>query len=797
MERNSNGIASRLSRKPNLWWGAILGAVIGLISFAPVWIHHGGQYMEYGDYFLQYIPFIKELKRMVLSGNMAYSWNSFLGDNFIGAYSYYTIFNPFAWFVALFPDEHILYATMFSILLKLAISMVSAMLYLRLFCKKDIYAVIGAFLYTFSGFTLVNTSFYFFLDVIAIFPFLLYGLELLMQERKRWVYIMALCLNAAINYYFFVSSVLFVVIYVIFRLELYKPAAWRRHWRTFLHIAGCSIVGTGLAGIALVPSFFAILGSGKATETIGTKLLLMYWPQNILERLRTFVAPIESGRYHAFFDCSTWSSTGMYLPLFGCYGVILWCIRKKDWLKKVCVFLTICYFVPVLNAAFNLFSSTDYTRWLYGMVLLFSLATILTLEEIEEGHQTFHSKLLLGLTSFTAALLLLPTAVYFLYRQGISLVNRFCSACETEFFMGCDAIIIMLILTAANYMGLWYITKQKKFSAKRICCFVVGACVINFCVYNAINYDLHAIEYSNDYYYKKALTEGQESGETTFTYRIDHPSQIENYGLFKNIPSVNYYNSLQNPSSSRFAAAVGIGDDVKDTILVSPQEGSEYTDALLSVKYYLDYDGNAAIPEGFQYLQTENNVAIYENENYIPMGFVYDSYCLEEQMGDLRPEERAKGLLSTLVIQSADEDKVSGLLERYAGPGGTVNFQNEVSERRETTCSLFSGTSEGFHAEISLKQENIVFFSIPNDSNWEITVNGSPVQAIEVNYGLLGIHCDAGENVITGRYHVRGVTAGIVCTAGSLVVWLAVALRSKKKKLGVSTHAFRNHPGLQ
>lgn len=220
----------------NLLLGAGIGALIGIVAFAPIWLQNNGQYMEYGDYFLQYVPFIKELKRMVLSGSISWSWNSFLGDSFVSAYSYYTVYNPFAWLVALFPDKYILYATLFATILKLSISMVAAMLYFRRFCKEDLFALIGALLYTFSGFTLVNTNFYFFLDVIALFPFVMYGLELLISENKRTVYVLFLAINAAINYYLFVSTVLFIIIYVFFRLELYKPSSWKVQWKTLRHI---------------------------------------------------------------------------------------------------------------------------------------------------------------------------------------------------------------------------------------------------------------------------------------------------------------------------------------------------------------------------------------------------------------------------------------------------------------------------------------------------------------------------------------------------------------------------------
>lgn len=784
----------RIPSKRSLCCGAALGAVVGIIAFAPVWLNYGGQYMEYGDYFLQYVPFIKELKRMVISGSLAWNWNSFLGDSFIGAYSYYTVFNPFAWLVALFPDEYILYGTMFATLLKLSISMISAMLYIRLFCEKDVYAVIGALLYTFSGFTLVNTNFYFFLDVVAIFPLLPYGLERLIQEKKRHVYIIALFVNAVINYYFFVSSVLIIVIYVVFRLEFYKVSAWGKQWRTFFNILGCSILGTGLASIALIPSFYAILGSGKATETIGTRVMMMYWPQNILERLRTLVAPIESGRYHAFFDSSTWSSTGIYLPVFGCICVVQWCIEKKDWLKRICIFLTICYFTPFLNAAFNLFSSTDYTRWLYGLALLFSLATALTLQEVEDSKEVFNKKILYFVTTFTAILLLTPTVIYFLDRSGISFINRFASACATEYFMGYSAIVVMLVLTAVNYIGLWYIAKSKKFKIKNVFWCVIAASTINFCVYNAINKDLHATEYSNDYYLSKSLIEGIESTGTTYTYRVDYPSQISNYGLFKNVPSVNYYNSLQNESSSRFAEAVGIGDSVQDTILSSPNTGSEYTDALLSVKYYFDYDGESTIPEGFQYQKTENGVDIYENENYIPMGFAYDSYCLEDELTTLLPEERAQLMLSALVIYDEDEAAVKKLLDPYVQSNGESDLSDIISERRETVCEQFLGITNGFTAEINLKNDNIVFFSVPNDLGWDITVNGEPSKIIEVNCGLLGVFCGAGNNTIVAKYHTRGLVLGAICTIVSATAWVCTEICVHKRRHSEKGEVHRCYP---
>lgn len=770
-----------INKRKNLFLAAALGAIIGLISFAPIWIRHGGQYVEYGDYFIQYVPFIKELKRMAASGSLAWSWNSFLGDSFIGAYSYYTVFNPFAWMVALFPDEYILYGTMFATILKLSLCTVTSVLYMKCFVKNDTYALIGALLYTFSGFTLINTYFYFYLEVIAFFPLLMYGLEKLITEGKRKIYVSALVLNAAMNYYLFVSTVLLVVIYVVFRLQLYKRSSWKTHGTTFWRITIYSIIGTGLACFALIPSFYAILGSGKASGSIGTEFELMYWPQKFLEHMRTLVAPIESAMYHAFYDSSIWSSTGVYLPVFGCICVVSWCWKKRDWLQKISITLLICYFIPVLNAAFNLFSSVTYTRWLYGMALIFSLVTVLQLEELDRIDKTFDKRVLTVYTLFGAGLLIVPSTIYILDIFGVSLLNRFASVCAASYFMGYSALYVMLILSALNYIAMWILCSKKKIVSKSGIVIIVLVCTLNFAVYNILNYDLHEYDssYRNQEHYEKSLVEGTEAEGYNFEFRIDHPSYIRNYGLFKNAASVNYFNSLQNLKSSQFAVAIGIAYDSTDTVLLSPEDGGEYMDALLSVKYYYDYDGGSQVPDGFRYLKTENAVKIYENENYIPMGFVYDHYWLEDQLSDAESAERAELMLQAMVIQPQDEKIVSKYLSMKED-SDDVALRDVVADRKETVCSFFKGDSRGFNAEIMLERDNIVFFSIPNDKGWEITVNGEPATVIEVNYGLMGICCSAGKNVISAIYHTQGCMLGIACSTLCAVAWVCMEVYNKK-----------------
>lgn len=773
---------SHTQSKKNLFIVAITSAIIGIIAFSPIWLRNNGQYMDYGDYYLQYVPFIKELKRMIISGNISWSWNSFLGDSFISAYSYYTVFNPFAWIAAVFPDKYLLYGTLLSTILKLSISSVSSMLFMRQFCKKDTFAIIGALLYTFSGFTVVNTSFYFFLDVIAIFPFLWYSLEKLINENKHFPYVCSLFFNAIINYYFFISTVLLTIIYVFFRLKLYRLTYLKQNIKNILHILGYSLIGVGCAGIALFPSFFSILGSGKAMESIGKNIVSFFWPQKYLDLIKALVAPIESGRFFAFYEGSIWSSNAVYLPIFGCICVIHWLITKKDWLKKLCIAFLLCYFVPILNSTFSLFSNANYTRWLYGMALIFALVTAITLEETENSHLFINKKLINMYAFFTAGLLLAPTTIYILHYYGYSFINIFASLCTADSFMGYPAVISMLILTFMNYIALWLLSKKKHFNTKLVVSLVIIFSSLNFGVFNELNYDKSYNDYDNQYLYKKTMTEGITNTENSYQYRIDHSGKINNYGLFKNFPSVYYYNSILNSNSLRFACAVGMAQNSATAYFNSPAISRECTNALLSVKYYYDYDSDYSVPSGFSYLKTENNTDIYINNNYLPMGFTYKTYCTESQLSNLSPEKRAEIMLDSIVVSDSDKNIADKILKHQSTIKSDFDFDAAIQSHRLETCSYFEGTTKGFNATISLKNNNIVFFSIPNDDGWKITVNGKPAQIIDVNYGLLGIYCNAGENNISATYQTKGLLLGSICTTCSLAAYILISVIVYKKR---------------
>ena len=83
----------------------LMAAIMGVILFLPFVLIDGGYFIYYGDYNAQQIPFYTLCNQAIKSGSFMWDWQTDLGANFIGSYSFYTIGSPFFWLTMPFPAE--------------------------------------------------------------------------------------------------------------------------------------------------------------------------------------------------------------------------------------------------------------------------------------------------------------------------------------------------------------------------------------------------------------------------------------------------------------------------------------------------------------------------------------------------------------------------------------------------------------------------------------------------------------------------------------------------------------------
>ena len=85
-----------------------------------------------------------------------WNWNVDLGGTMAGDFSFYLWGSPFFWITTLFPENAIPYLMPFLMALKYGCCACCAYLYIKRYVKKYTYAMIGGYLYAFSGFNACN-----------------------------------------------------------------------------------------------------------------------------------------------------------------------------------------------------------------------------------------------------------------------------------------------------------------------------------------------------------------------------------------------------------------------------------------------------------------------------------------------------------------------------------------------------------------------------------------------------------------------------------------------------------------
>ena len=99
------------------------------------------------------------------------------------------------------------------------------------------------------------------------------------------------------------------------------------------------------------------------------------------------------------------------------------------------------------------------------------------------------------------------------------------------------------------------------------------------------------------------------------------------------------------------------------------------------------------------------------------------------------------------------------------------SYVQDCRERRATAASVFQMNNSGFHAEITLEKENLVFFSVPYDDGFTAYVNGQEADIVEVDEGLMAVLCPAGENSIDFVYQPDGIRLSRPLTFGGIGVF--------------------------
>lgn len=809
--------------KNKYWQTFILAFLVALLLFLPISLRDAmlGQPFHYaGDYNSQSMLFWQYANQFIKDGG-SFSWETELGSGFVNSYSYYMLGSPFFWASLWIPSKWIPWAMVPLFCFKFAFAGAGGYLWAKRWVKNPQYAMLAGMLYAFCGYNIYSIFYDSFVDVTALFPYLLAALDDAIIDKRRGCFSIWVAVSLLINYYFFIGEAIFLILYFICMLLGKK---YILTGKLFLRMAVETVLGIAMGAVLVIPAALSLMQNPRISSFLNDYDFIVYGePQKYMAIFASmFIMPDAPYQNTLFSQSGTqWQNVCAYLPVVGITGGVALCrAERKHPFARVMKFCIICAFVPMLNAIFTLENATYYARWYYMPILILCGATAMVLDndELYQAEWKDAWKTVFICTAAFVALELVPSNVELLgLKLGVT--------------SSASIFWILWGISIAGVVLCGFVCKKYRKTEKYISVMMSSVMVFSF-IYGEAHMLLTRYVTDTDtgehtWYagyedldnVAKLLPQGE-------WYRIDS-NTITNYNLALGFSSEDFFSSTVSPGIFSFYMEAGHGR----TVMPLDGQPNYALRSLLGVKYLMvgaedekawsaDASGtkvtinNSNAGNALQLLKdsedttdtvytpqewavnweergrTEETI-VYENQNFIPMGFAYDYYITKDQLADVDADVRSNLLLKAIVLNDEQVGKYGDILQ----PLPEKEFQNltyeafkeDCADRREQTADTFETNNYGFTATTSFDTDELVFFSVPYEKNaFTATVNGEPVDVEEVDCGLMAIPVPAGKADIVVTYHTPGLKEGVTISITGLIIWILYALvcYNKGKKKG-------------
>ena len=749
----------------------------------------GGGYFHYaGDFNDQQINFYQYANNFVKQGG-TFSWATDLGSGFVNAYSFYLLGSPFFWLTLWVPSRLMPWMMVPLLCLKMALAGGGGYLWARRWVRSEDWSMVAGCLYAFSGFTVYNIFFNHFLDVVALFPYMLASLDDAVLDGKRGRFPFWVALNLVNNYFFFAGQAVFLILYFLCMLA---GRAYKIGPRRFAVLAGETLLGCAMGCVLLIPAGLSLIQNPRTIDPYNGYGYLLYGNSQQYGAIlySAFLMP-DAPYFRDMFQEGILKHTSMtaYLPLVGIAGGIAFCRGRRShpftYIMKACI---LCAFVPVLNSAFYALNSSYYARWYYMPVLVLCGATayVLARPHLSEQQVPRAWRVVALVTLSAAAFALVPnTDEEGNFQLGVvDLQPR---------FWGIFAVSVLGVLL---FWVLWKLARNRRGWAKAMLAgvlafsFFYGTVHLSLTKYPQWGTDSDLIAETYD-----SVAELDELLPEDAFYRLDAYGAHSNLGLWFDKNCLQFFNSTVAPSIMEFYPEVGVTRDVNS----KPDAQNYALRGLLSVRYTLvakdsadDWDGENL--SGWTLCGQTSAYDVYQNDNWVPMGFTYDFYVTKAQLDTVPEKERAQILMRALLLDEEQIETYAGLLDPLPEEeleDRTANrYAEDCADRRAGGVVEFAANRSGFTDHTNYADQELVFFSVPYDDGFTATVNGVPAVIEKVDNGLMAVLVPAGDADIEFTYHTPGLALSArISLAGVAVygVYLLFLYRTRKRKLNAES----------
>ncbi|MBQ8625188.1 MAG: YfhO family protein [Agathobacter sp.] len=793
------------------------------------------------DMYHQYCPFFMELQEKLTSGgSLLYSWNLGLGSDFVALYAYY-LASPLNWLLVLCPKGLVIEFMTVTTWVKIAAAGLFFFLYLKehfqLIGKDKKYhlitvmpALVFSTAYAFSGFVATYSWNIMWMDVVALAPLIILGLERLVKQNKPMLYYVSLSIAILSNFYIALIVCIFLCLYfVILFLEQKKGKI-----KAIVNFTWFSLLAGGTGAVLLIPTAIVLGYSGSGSEFPES----MEWYFGITEELSRLCVLAEryEGNDH-------WPS--LYCGVFTVFLVVMYVFNKRiKWQQKIPRVLLLVFFIAGFanNYLDYIWHGLRFPTSLPGrQSFLFAFVMLVV------GYETYRKRK--GNTIWHA---IAATAICVVVLV-LGMENTDEAIVDTTSFVLTEVFLIAYMLCfAINKMAGKKIRPVIRGLAFGL---AMGEIVFNMAVTGF--YSLSRTSYLAKMEDYEALIDMAEedaqsdsvNGEKIF-YRIeDTERKTKNDDSLYGYPSATIFSTLMNMDVSRFYQRVYM-EGGKNYYCYNG--ATPIVSSMLHVKYMLS--DNAGGENALRRLVGQSgNYFLYENKYCLPLGFMMSEEAVENwdnnqgnKINQINSLATALGAENYMMVRISNptmevaEGKTTFNIKadgfyyvRHQGcdastlsfrindgpttrwnkathsylfeigeckAGDVVTISNTASDSvyfylyrmnldaveqayetlSQQTMVTEEYTDTSIKGYIDVEEAGRLIFSIPDESGWSLYVDGKETEIEYFKETFISVHLEEGHHTIELRYMSPKLLVGAVISVTCVALFVVTMFLRKK-----------------
>lgn len=637
----------------------VLFAVTVFVTYLPFWVTNTSLMCE--DAFSQHYEtrvWLRHALRQLFRGEGVsfWSWNVGLGADTIGSLGY-VLFDPFAYITAVFPEKYLSIGYTIEIFCQLYVAGLGVLYFGKVTSMDRKYSICGAFAYAFSSWALLAAgSHSMFLLPLALFPFIMAGVEKVLRGKAPFVLIFSVTLSVVSSFYFSYMSALTVFLYLLICFIQMKHKTWKKafwFWGRFLLYLTAAAL---LAAIVLFPVLYVLSHAVKDSALACPPL----------HSFGTYVnyATFLVGGQQLFAQYSALCVVPLFLIMI---PVMVCRVRNRKATPAMYVFLLCLLFlaIPFFNSLYNGLSYPA-GRWCYTATFFYVWSGIQCLEEKPDMQKykkaIFAMLLVIGFMLVIVGRVLLQTS---------------------------DELTVLIGIVNITFAFFFYQLYTKKWLRRRVqSVFVLAAVLCNimtvFGIRNLPGVSAHLAKFEKQgAIYERLETATQRAGteikDDSF-YRLDQIDRIralkvddprysnKSYRLI-HVPANetlvfgtrSIYTYLSSTMGELFDYYRMLGNNASyyRRVCTFSNDNRARMDFLTGVKYFLGNNpkndpptgANEYASSGFQpYAKSSQGVDILKNEKAMGLGCTFDSYITESEWEQLDYPDREQALMQCVVL---------------------------------------------------------------------------------------------------------------------------------------------------